>query len=137
MLPQDYAPVFDSSFYVYEETPEGPEFLSAIAPVYCLTLSSAKDLVSVLSSGTPPFTPKIYMDYPKGQLGGPFQQSGKVPWLSITQGAVTVTMNAGLMANYYNHSAGLTGDQLIANQNYYDGLCRGDISGQLAAASGS
>jgi len=139
MLPQEYTPVFDDSFYVFETDPEtkAPLFLSGINAVECLTEKSAQDLVKVLAAGTPAFTAVIVDMLPKGQLGGPFQQSGTVPWLKITQDGVTITENAGMLANFYNHSAGMTGDQLTAIQQYYDGRCRAAITELLAAAKGT
>lgn len=138
MQPQDYTPVFDSSVFIQQKLPNGQFiFMAFVSPLYCLTEASAQQLIQVLSS----YSPTVYDDYPvtMGPLG-PYSCSAQVPWLSITKGGATIKVNAGVIANYYNHitpapgQPALTAQQIAAIQQYYDGRCRADLDAQLVAA---
>lgn len=94
----NYTPVFDNGFFV---TFKGM-FAAPINPVYCLDEVSVTGLISQLLS----FSPTEVHQFPLGAFGpgSPFIQSGLVPYLRFNiQGGGTVDINAGLLANYWNH----------------------------------
>jgi hypothetical protein len=149
--PQDYLPNFDASYYKYIMTPDGEESQGAINEIYCLRPKSAQKLVEVLSDN---YSLEVYQAFPLGDLGNVLQggpNNGKVPWLKITKkglfskslAAATIQVNAGIIANYYNHSVPapgmppITPAQAAQIQIFYDGLCRQDLNAQLAAATPS
>jgi hypothetical protein len=139
MKPEEFKPIFDPSFYVFETDPKTNErlFLSGISEKYCLTEGGAQELVQVLSSGTPAFTATVFDDMPKGRFtGGPFEQSGTVPWLRISRDGATIEVNAGELATAYYGKSGpdQTPEQVKGTAAYYDARCRADLDARLTAA---
>jgi hypothetical protein len=136
--PEEFLPEYDSSLYVYRQDKPGDpqDILSSIDPRYCLTEKSAQDLVKVLADGLPAFAALVFDDFPKGVLGGPFQQSATVPWLRITQDGATIEVNAGMFAiSYYAKSQpDQTPEQKAGTAAYYDGRARADLTQRLADA---
>ena len=136
MQPQDYTPEYSSDLYVKQVLPSSlTVFIAPINPVYCLTEASAQQLIQVLAD----YKPTVVDDFPIG-LSGPFSESATVPWLVITKNGATIKVNAGVIANYYNHAVpapgqpALSAQQVAAIQQYYDGRCRADLDSQLVAA---
>jgi hypothetical protein len=143
MQPADYNPQFDDSLFVYSEKDGESQFINRINPDYCLTEASAAELVQVLATPgadgkSTVYAATVFDDWPLGPFGGPFHQSGKVPWLRIAQGGATIEVNAGRMAaSYYAKawSPDVTDPaaraSLAAN---YDKRCRDDIAARLVEA---
>lgn len=94
--PAPYVPQFDSTLYV---TCNG-QFCGSINPVYCLDESSVPGLLALLA----PLKPTEVHGPPLGSMTGPFAQSGQVPFLLFPNGETpNIEINAGLLANYWNH----------------------------------
>ena len=110
----EFTPAFDASVYV---TFNG-HFIASYNPIYCLTPVSAEQLKLILAD----LGAEVLYDYPVGPTP-PFTPSAKVPWLRIKG----VTVNAGLMANYWNHGY---------PPDYAEQHCRADIAQRIADFQG-
>jgi len=107
-----YFPKFRDDVYVINPPGYPP---TQVNPTYCLSVSSAMDLMLILEN----LEPVGYMDPPIIYTGGPFSITSEVPWMTFNNGAVR---NAGQLAAYWNNNNGNPGG------NTAESRCRQDIA---------
>jgi hypothetical protein len=92
-----FSPVFDASAGIVGPSPTpGVVTFIPVDKIYCLNPDSAKVLAEILAE----FSPSVEFKSPLGQFGGAFHEVGLVPFLKFPNG---FEINAGLLANYWNH----------------------------------